>query len=67
MKTGDYNYTLSEVAEELGVGRERVRQIEKIALEKVRRGLAARGLTATTLDDYTREPMLFDIKKVLLP
>ena len=45
MKVSDYHRTLSEVAEEIGVGRERVRQIEKQALEKVRIGLAAKGIT----------------------
>ena len=67
MKASNYNYTLTEVAKELGVGRERARQIEVKALEKVRIALAARGITPTTLDDYTSQPMLFDIKKVLLP
>lgn len=60
-----YNYTLEEVASELGVCRERVRQIEKQALEKVRAGFAARGITRSELDDYDDDPKLFDIKKVL--
>ena len=65
MKVSDYNYTLAEVAEELGVGRERVRQIEKIALEKFRIGMEARGITRTVLDEESTGPGLFDVKSVL--
>lgn len=41
--------SLDEVAAELGVTRQRAQQIEAKALEKVRRKLAARGLT---LEDF---------------
>ena len=52
MKTSDYHCTLSEVAEELHLSRERVRQIEHIALDKARAMFEAQGITATALDDY---------------
>ncbi len=46
-KTGyGVTHTLSEIAELLGISRERVRQIEKKALEKVRMQLKLRyGIT----------------------
>jgi len=47
----DAPYTLDEVAAELGVTRQRVEQIEKAALEKVRRGLAEKGIGAEDLPD----------------
>ena len=37
--------TLDEVAQELGLSRERTRQIEKIALAKLRRAFEVRGLS----------------------
>ena len=40
-----YNMTLKEVAKEMGCTSERVRQIEKRALEKLARILAARGIS----------------------
>lgn len=39
--------TLEEIGQAHGVTRERVRQIEQIALEKVRRGLERRGFSCT--------------------
>ena len=42
-------HTLEETAQLLGITRERVRQIEKAALEKVRRQLKVRyGITSLT-------------------
>ena len=46
-----YNYTLAEVAEELGISGEGVRKIEQRALEKVRLALEARGINSTALDE----------------
>ena len=43
-KLGNGGMTLQEVADTLGVSRERVRQIERKALFKVRRRLAAMGI-----------------------
>jgi len=47
-------HTLQEIAEEMGLSRERVRQIERQALAKVKAILIAQGYT---LDDvlYSRE------------
>jgi hypothetical protein len=67
MRQNDYNYTLKEVSDEIGLCTERVRQIEIEALKKVRAAFEAKGITSTALDDYTTDPSLFDIKKVLLP
>lgn len=50
---GLYEYTLGEVAEELGLSRERVRQIEQRALEKLQKVLEARGYSS---DDVGTEP-----------
>ena len=63
MKVSDYHYTLSEVAEDLHLSRERVRQIETTALIKCRALFEAQGITATTLDDYVPDhgPGLFDV------
>jgi DNA-directed RNA polymerase sigma subunit (sigma70/sigma32) len=60
-----YHCTLDEVSEEIGVCRERVRQIEKEALRKLRIAMEARGITATELDGDTSPQPLFDILKVL--
>ena len=38
------NFTLEEIAEMMGLTRERVRQIEAMALRKLRRELRRRGL-----------------------
>ncbi|MCX2976374.1 sigma factor-like helix-turn-helix DNA-binding protein [Candidatus Marimicrobium litorale] len=43
------------MSKELGISRERVRQIEQTALAKVRAALEAKGLTATTLDSAGTE------------
>ncbi|NOR68531.1 MAG: hypothetical protein GQ532_02340 [Methylomarinum sp.] len=42
-------YTLQEIAEELGLSRERVRQIERQALAKVKANLLRQGYEA---DDF---------------
>jgi DNA-directed RNA polymerase sigma subunit (sigma70/sigma32) len=65
LKNSDYHYTLEEVGEELGVCRERVRQIELSALLKVKAALEAKGITATELDGDTSPQPLFDVKTVL--
>lgn len=44
-----YHYTLDEIAKELGITRERVRQIECKALKKLRAGLEAEGLSFNDL------------------
>ena len=36
MKTSDNSYTLQEIAQKLGISRERVRQIEQTALKKLK-------------------------------
>ena len=46
----DYPYTLQQVADELGLSRERVRQIQTVALKKVQAEFERRGYT---LDDLT--------------
>lgn len=46
----EYFMTQAEVAKALGISRNRVYQLEKQALEKVRRRLMARGLGPTPLD-----------------
>lgn len=43
--------TLEEIAKELGVTRERVRQIEAAALEKCRKRLIKMGVTAEDIQD----------------
>jgi len=50
-RTRDYETasTLAEVADALGLSRQRVQQVEKVALRKLRRALEARGLT---LEDF---------------
>jgi len=52
LKPTDYEYTLQEVAEELGVCRERVRQIESQALKKLKAALEAKGLGPSVLDCF---------------
>ncbi len=53
------------MGKELGISRERVRQIEKKALEKLKVALEAKGLGPTELDELPEGPRLFDIKSVL--
>jgi DNA-directed RNA polymerase sigma subunit (sigma70/sigma32) len=65
LKNSDYHHTLEEVGQELGVCRERVRQIELSALKKVRAALEAKGLGPTELDEEFPKQHLFDIKSVL--
>lgn len=43
------NYTLEEIAEMMGLTRERVRQIEAMALRKLRRALVRRGIDADSI------------------
>lgn len=45
----EYAMTHAEIAKVLGVSRERVRQIERIALDKLRRGFAAYGINKAAL------------------
>ena len=52
----DY-YTLEQVGEALGVTRERARQIEKIALKKLRANLKRQGLTLDDLIDDSAGPV----------
>jgi hypothetical protein len=47
--------TLEEVGQELGLTRERIRQIEKAALAKVRAGLEAKGITEELWLDHLRD------------
>lgn len=49
-----YEHTHAEIAEVLGISCERVRQIEKKALAKVRIELLRRGLGPTELDGVDR-------------
>ncbi len=46
----EYHMSLREVAAELNLSTERVRQIERAALKKVRLALVERGLGPTVLD-----------------
>ena len=47
--------TLEEIGQELGVTRERVRQIEKAALAKLRAGLEAKGINEELWLDHLRD------------
>ena len=46
IRTVEYNMSLEEIAQHLGLTRERVRQIQNEALVKLKNGLAERGYTA---------------------
>ena len=46
IRTVDYNMSLEEIGEHLGLTRERVRQIQNEALVKLKNGLMERGYTA---------------------
>ena len=47
IRTVDYNMSLEEIGEHLGLTRERVRQIQNEALIKLKDGLAERGYGAS--------------------
>jgi len=54
----EFLYTLQEIADMMGVSRERVRQIEKMALEKLRHTLTDKGVGYADLSlnrDFTIE------------
>jgi len=46
IRTVEYNMSLEEIGEHLGLTRERVRQIQNEALKKLKDGLMERGYTA---------------------
>ena len=46
IRTVEYNMSLEEIAQHLGLTRERVRQIQNEALIKLKNGLLERGYTA---------------------
>ena len=46
IRTVEYNMSLEEIGEHLGLTRERVRQIQNEALKKLKDGLLERGYTA---------------------
>ena len=54
MKFGDYVMTLDEVGRELGVSRERIRQLENRALAKAKKILERRGYTLQDFLDGER-------------
>ncbi len=60
-----YDHALDEVGKELGISTERVRQIEKKALEKLKVALEAKRLGPSVLDELPEGPGLFDIKSLL--
>lgn len=49
-----YHHTLDDVAKELGVTRERVRQIQNKALDKLRARLQAEGYTPENIRELAR-------------
>ena len=46
IRTVEYNMSLEEIAQHMGLTRERVRQIQNEALVKLKNGLLERGYTA---------------------
>lgn len=46
IRTVEYNMSLEEIGEHMGLTRERVRQIQNEALVKLKNGLLERGYTA---------------------
>lgn len=46
--------TRAEIAAEMGISMERVRQIEKVALRKMREAFAARGVSITDVLEIRR-------------
>ena len=46
IRTTEYNMSLEEIAQHLGLTRERVRQIQNEALIKLKNGLLEKGYTA---------------------
>ena len=46
IRTVEYNMSLEEIAQHMGLTRERVRQIQNEALVKLKNGLIERGYTA---------------------
>lgn len=57
---GEYTYT--EIAEELGVSRERVRQIERRALQKLEKRFRQLGYDEQFLDDNAVRSYLHSYK-----
>lgn len=51
-------YTLKEIAEDLGISRERVRQIERQALAKVKANLIRQGFEADDCIDLRENPTI---------
>ncbi|MBT6124504.1 MAG: hypothetical protein HOH70_04850 [Halieaceae bacterium] len=54
-----YEFSLDEVAAEIGVTKERTRQIQNAALKKLKRGLELKGYS---LDDLLDEPCADDVR-----
>lgn len=49
---GDVVFKLQDIADTEGLTRERIRQIESIALRKFRAGLLAKGITAEAVREH---------------
>ena len=50
-KKSRYSLTIRQIARELGISRTRVLQIEKAAIEKLRKRLTKIGITKELIDD----------------